>query len=266
MLNEGETKRRNKAKKNKLVRANFPQGQASDDTTPAENPHGTNSMGSEEIGHKRGGKKAKGVKAPSPGKLARVVKRTKSKEGKRRRAKEVMSKNTAGPVGRLPDHTVYHDMGMLMAESLGLISEKTRMAKEVQKKGPEHRFATAGGESLRGGSLVRKASTEAGGSQHPKNNARDEYGRTGRDRGQAAARLRQPGERAARVSDKKLARGLSTKGTNPSAREGTPGGNLQAKMKKKNFNPMSTRVKRTNAKAKKIEAERAEGKAGKRDK
>lgn len=126
MLNEGETKRRNKAKKNKLVRENFPQGQASDDTTPAENPHGTNSMGSEEIGHKRGGKKAKGVKAPSPGKLARVVKRTKSKEGKRRRAKEVMSKNTAGPVGRLPDHTVYHDMGMLMAESLGLVSEEDK--------------------------------------------------------------------------------------------------------------------------------------------
>ncbi|MAO19703.1 MAG: hypothetical protein CMJ25_03030 [Phycisphaerae bacterium] len=125
MLNEGETKRRNKAKKNKLIpaRPNFPEGQASDDTTPAENPHGTNSMGSEEIGHKRGGKKAKGVKAPSPGKLFRVVRRTKSKEGKRTRAKEVMSKNTAGPVGRLPDHTVYHDMGYLMAESLGLISE-----------------------------------------------------------------------------------------------------------------------------------------------
>ena len=75
-------------------------------------------------GDNRGGKKKKGSKSPIQGKLARVVKRTKSKEGKRRRAKEVMSKNTAGPVGRLPDHTVYHDMGMLMAESLGLVSEQ----------------------------------------------------------------------------------------------------------------------------------------------
>ena len=181
--------------------------------------------------------------------------------------KRIAAAREMGPKkGQLPDHTVYQDMGYLMAESLGLISEKTRMAKEVQKKGPEHKFKTAGGESLRGGSLVRKASTESGGSQHPKNNARDKYGRTGKARGEAAARLRQPGERTSKVSDKKLARGLSTKGTNPFAKKGTPGGDLQAKMRKKNFNPMVTKIKRTETKAKTIAAERAEGKAGKRDK
>ena len=118
MLNERN--KANKAKKNQLIpataRPNFPEGQASDDTTPAENPHGTNSMGSGEPGHKRGGKKKKGSKSPIQGRLARVVKRTKSPEGKKARAKEVMKKN-------LMSHTVYHDMGMLMAESLGLVSE-----------------------------------------------------------------------------------------------------------------------------------------------
>ena len=39
-------------------------------------------------------------------------------------AKKILSKHTAGPKGKLPDHTVYHDMGYLMAESLGLISEE----------------------------------------------------------------------------------------------------------------------------------------------
>jgi len=181
--------------------------------------------------------------------------------------KKVAAAGEIGPKpGQLPDHTVYHDMGYLMAESLGLISEKTRMAKEVEKKGPEHKFKTSGGESIRGGSLVRKASTEPGGSQHPRNKARDKYGRTGTERGEAAARLRQPGERPARVSDKKLARELSTKGTNPHAQPGTPGGDLQDRMRKKNFNPVSTKVKRTKTKAKTIAAERKEGKAGKRDK
>ena len=171
--------------------------------------------------------------------------------------KKVAAAGEIGPKpGQLPDHTVYRDMGYLMAESLGLISEKTRMAKEVEKKGPEHKFKTSGGERIRGGSLVRKASTEPGGSQHPRNKARDKYGRTGTERGEAAARLRQPGERPARVSDKKLARELSTKGTNPHAQPGTPGGDLQDRMRKKNFNPVSTKVKRTKTKAKKIEAER----------
>ena len=68
------------------------------------------------FGEKRGAKKAKGAKSPIQGRLARVVKRTKSEEGKKARAKEVMKKN-------LMSHTVYQDMGMLMAESLGLVSE-----------------------------------------------------------------------------------------------------------------------------------------------
>lgn len=71
------------------------------------------------FGEKRGAKKAKGAKSPIQGRLARVVKRTKSEEGKKARAKEVMKKN-------LMSHTVYQDMGMLMAESLGLVSESTR--------------------------------------------------------------------------------------------------------------------------------------------
>lgn len=192
-----------------------------------------------------------------------------TRDGKRRKVATELLKNkstAAGPMGKLPDHTVYHDMGYLMAESLGLISEKTRMAKEVGKKGPEYRFRTSGGEEIRGGSLVRKASTERGGSQHPRNNVRDEYGRTGEQRGKAAARLRQAGERTAKVSDMKLARSLSTKGTNPFAKEGTPGGELQKKMRKRTFNPVTTRIERTKEKAEKIKAERKKGKAGKRDK
>ena len=34
--------------------------------------------------------------------------------------------NSSGPKRKLPDHTVYQDMGYLMAESLGLVSEATR--------------------------------------------------------------------------------------------------------------------------------------------
>jgi len=46
------------------------------------------------------------------------------RKGKRKRsAKEILKNYSAGPVGKLPDHTVYHDMGYLMAESLGLVSE-----------------------------------------------------------------------------------------------------------------------------------------------
>ena len=237
MLNEQSRKSKRKAERRKKLgpRPNFPEGQASDDVTPAHNPHGS---GGEERGIKK----------------------------KDRKVPKVMPKYASRKAKMEMSHTVYQDMGYLMAESLGLISEKTRMAKEVEKKGPEHRFKTSGGESIRGGSLVRKASTEPGGSQHPRNNARDKYGRTGKERGEAAARLRQPGERTAKVSNKKLARGLSTKGTNPFARRGTPGGDLQARMRKKNFNPMATKMKRTKTKAEKIAAEREEGKAGKRDK
>ncbi len=48
-------------------------------------------------------------------------------KGQRKRsAEEILKNHSAGPVGKLPDHTVYHDMGYLMAESLGLVSEGTR--------------------------------------------------------------------------------------------------------------------------------------------
>ena len=111
-INEGEVKRRNKKLKNKRPRANFPEGQASDDVTPARNPQGTSDDGP---GEDRGVKKVRGAK-PQKIKLATIVSRTKSPEGKRARAKETMKRN-------LMAHTVYHDMGYLMAESLGLVSE-----------------------------------------------------------------------------------------------------------------------------------------------
>jgi hypothetical protein len=116
-INEGEVKRRNKKLKNKRPRANFPEGQASDDVTPARNPQGTSDDGP---GEDRGVKKVKGEKKKS--KYPRpvdVMRRTKSREGKNERAKTVMKK-------RLKEmaHTVYHDMGYLMAESLGLVSEE----------------------------------------------------------------------------------------------------------------------------------------------
>jgi len=113
-INEGEVKRRNKNLKNKRPRANFPEGQASDDVTPARNPQGTSDDGP---GEDRGVKKVKGAK-PERRKpnLATIVRRTQSPEGKRARAKATMKRN-------LMAHTVYHDMGYLMAESLGLVSE-----------------------------------------------------------------------------------------------------------------------------------------------
>ena len=56
-------------------------------------------------------------------------------EGKRRKvATDILPNHTAGPRKKLPDHTVYHDMGMLMAESLGLVSEE-------KTKKPKGRFA-----------------------------------------------------------------------------------------------------------------------------
>tara|TARA_R100000951_G_scaffold116569_1_gene129067 strand:- start:585 stop:1121 length:537 start_codon:yes stop_codon:yes gene_type:complete len=51
-------------------------------------------------------------------------------------AKELLKTHSAGPQGKLPkenSHTVYHDMGMLMAEALGLVSEE-------EDKKPKGRF------------------------------------------------------------------------------------------------------------------------------
>jgi len=90
MLNEQSRKSKRKAERRKKLgpRTNFPDGQASDDETPAHNPHGTSEHGAHE---QRGKKKIKGAKP-----------------------------------GQVVSHTVYHDMGYLMAESLGLVSETTR--------------------------------------------------------------------------------------------------------------------------------------------
>ena len=44
-------------------------------------------------------------------------------------------KATAGPKGKLPDHTVYQDMGYLMAESLGLVSEARREVERARDSG-----------------------------------------------------------------------------------------------------------------------------------
>ena len=57
-------------------------------------------------------------------------------KGKRKRsAKEILKNYSAGPVGKLPDHTVYHDMGYLMAESLGLVSEVRMTAIKLRRTG-----------------------------------------------------------------------------------------------------------------------------------
>jgi hypothetical protein len=173
-----------------------------------------------------------------------------------------------GPVGKLPDHTVYQDMGYLMAEAFGLISEKTRMAKEVEKKGLSGEFTTAGGETIRGGRLVRKASIERGGALRPGAPARDEFGRTGEERAQAARNTRSRGGEMAKATDKEIAHSLASKGTNPSAKPGSPAAATQKKIQRENkpFSPMMRKLDSAKAKAKKIAAEREKGKAGKRDK
>ncbi len=57
-------------------------------------------------------------------------------KGQRKRsAEEILKNHSAGPVGKLPDHTVYHDMGYLMAESLGLVSEARREVERARDSG-----------------------------------------------------------------------------------------------------------------------------------
>jgi len=124
MLNEQSKKSKRKAERRKKLgpRPNFPEGQASDDVTPAHNPHGTSEHGAHE---ERGKKKIKGAKPKrrEPD-LATIVRRTKSSEGRAARAKATMKRN-------LMAHTVYQDMGYLMAESLGLVSEAIKQMDPV---------------------------------------------------------------------------------------------------------------------------------------
>lgn len=96
MLNESRKSERKAARRKKLgPRPNFPEGQASDDVTPAHNPHGS---GGEERGIKK----------------------------KDRKVPKVMPKYASRKAKMEMSHTVYQDMGYLMAESLGLVSEATR--------------------------------------------------------------------------------------------------------------------------------------------
>jgi hypothetical protein len=92
-----------------------------------DHPHGT-------YGEKRGVRREPARKVGSitmTGRTGTTATDTKEprlvdRQGKRRKVATELLKNkstTAGPKGKLPDHTVYHDMGMLMAESLGLVSE-----------------------------------------------------------------------------------------------------------------------------------------------
>ena len=94
MLNEQSKKSKRKAERRKKLgpRPNFPEGQASDDVTPAHNPHGS---GGEERGIKK----------------------------KDRKVPKVMPKYASRNAKMEMSHTVYQDMGYLMAESLGLVSE-----------------------------------------------------------------------------------------------------------------------------------------------
>ena len=120
MLNESRKSERKAARKKAIEkklgpRTNFPEGQASDDVTPAPNPHGTSEHGP---GTERNKRKVKGekkkAKYPRP---VDVMRRTQSRKGKNDRATTVMKKAMEMA------HTVYQDMGYLMAESLGLVSE-----------------------------------------------------------------------------------------------------------------------------------------------
>jgi len=103
-------------------------------------------------------------------------------KGKRQSTAEYnLKKNTAGPKGKLPgskredSHTVYHQMGMLMAEALGLVSEgkfdymqdtpageaKTREAQKerARKETEDNRKAIAAAVQRRGGSSSSTTTT-----------------------------------------------------------------------------------------------------------
>jgi hypothetical protein len=129
-INEQSAKSKRKAERKKDIekklgpRANFPEGQASDDVTPAPNPHGTSEHGP---GEERNKRKVRGEKKKKI-KLATIVSRTQSRKGKNKRAKDIMKERLKGEA-----HTVYHDMGYLMAESLGLVSEASSKADLVQR-------------------------------------------------------------------------------------------------------------------------------------
>ena len=191
------------------------------------------------------------------------------KPGEKPKRKGSEPKRKGSEPEREDSHTVYQDMGYLMAEAFGLISEKTRMAKEVEKKGLSGEFKTAGGETIRGGSLVRKASIEKGGALRPGAPARDEFGRTKQERARAASNTRSRGGEMAKATDKEIAHSLATRGTRPLAKPGSPAAETQKRIETKNkpFSPMMRKLDSAKAKAKKIAAERKDPKTtAKRDK
>ena len=132
MLNERN--KANKEKKNRVL--------GRTDENPAHSEPGEHSSSDGEYATNRGQRKERGKKTDVPG----LLNRTYTHSGRRtrtERAKRMLSRYTAGPKGKLPERTVYHDMGYLMAEALGLVSEeRTRIMQN--KAGVEQRRRDSG--------------------------------------------------------------------------------------------------------------------------
>lgn len=112
-INEGEVKRRNKKlKKDAMPKRKEDYYEAGAHSSPDKD------FGGDE----RGQKKKRGKKTHVKGLLGRTYKES-GPRTRKDRAKSMLKRYTFGPKQKLPDHTVYHDIGYLMAESLGLVSE-----------------------------------------------------------------------------------------------------------------------------------------------
>ena len=122
MLNERN--KANKAEKNKAMKkAGMKRKNAGRKIEiDGDHPHGTYG---EERGKRRTARRVGPiVMKGKTGTTATDGTRLVTRDGQRRKhADEFLKNHSAGPQGKLPDHTVYQDMGYLMAESLGLISE-----------------------------------------------------------------------------------------------------------------------------------------------
>jgi len=136
MLNERN--QANKERKNQVL-GRTPKTPPREHADREVHDHGSNP---ETVGEKRGVKKVRGQKKDVPGLLKRIYKQS-GLRTRAERAKTMLKRFTSGPKGKLPDHTVYHDMGYLMAESLGLVSEeRTRIMQN--KAGVEQRRRDSG--------------------------------------------------------------------------------------------------------------------------
>jgi len=123
MLNERN--QANKERKNQVL-GRTPKTPPREHADREVHDHGSNP---ETVGEKRGVKKVRGQKKDVPGLLKRIYKQS-GLRTRAERAKTMLKRFTSGPKGKLPERTVYHDMGYLMAEALGLVSETTNKSSE----------------------------------------------------------------------------------------------------------------------------------------